>query len=59
MFDLLAGTTSMQGLTRGLEGQDGFVDALARSLYVLAAHPADAVGTEAVGPMVGVEAVGQ
>ncbi len=49
LFDLLAGTTTMQGLTRGLEGQDRFVDALARSLYVLAAHPADAVGTEAVG----------
>ncbi|MFE4502267.1 TetR/AcrR family transcriptional regulator [Rhodococcus sp. NPDC056743] len=38
LFDLLSGTTTMRGLTRGTEDEDHFVESLAGSLYVLAVH---------------------
>ncbi|NMM85218.1 TetR family transcriptional regulator [Rhodococcus sp. SRB_17] len=38
LFDLMSGATTMRGLTRGTEDEDGFVDSLAGSLFVLAAH---------------------
>lgn len=38
LFDLMSGATTMRGLTRGTEEEDSFVDSLAGSLFVLAAH---------------------
>jgi len=48
LFDLLSGTTTMRGLTRGVEDEEDFVDALAGSLYVLAAHATEASDVTAV-----------
>lgn len=48
LFDLLSGTTTVRGITRGVENQEDFVDALAGALYVLAAHATEAADGEAV-----------
>ncbi|MGW6376008.1 TetR/AcrR family transcriptional regulator [Rhodococcus sp. NPDC055112] len=48
LFDLLSGTTTMRGLTRGVEDEEDFVDALAGSLYVLAAHATEAADIKSV-----------
>lgn len=41
LFDLLSGATTMRGLTRGAEDEDSFVEALAGSLFVVAAHTSE------------------
>ncbi|SEL53771.1 DNA-binding transcriptional regulator, AcrR family [Rhodococcus maanshanensis] len=48
LFDLLSGATTMRGLTRGVEDEEEFVDALAGSLYVLAAHATEATDIKSV-----------
>ncbi|OYD69465.1 TetR family transcriptional regulator [Rhodococcus sp. OK302] len=48
LFDLMSGATTMRGLTRGTEDEDGFVDSLAGSLFVLAAHATETREMKAV-----------
>lgn len=38
LFEILSGTTTFHAMVRGGDEQDGFADALAEALYVIAAH---------------------
>ncbi|MET8423805.1 TetR/AcrR family transcriptional regulator [Nocardia sp. NPDC004860] len=44
LFDLLADSTSMRGLRRGLDDADAYVETLAGALYVVAARHSEVAG---------------